>query len=192
MVVDLGGVAAAYRPERRLAQLVAETGLIAERITAALFDSGLDHRAERGDFTPDEAVGRVLGALDGKLDVGSLVAAWSRCFEPDESVLQVIAGRRERTGLFTNNGPIVDLCLAGPLAGLAAPFDHLICSWHLEVCKPDRAAFERAAEHLDADPGELLLLDDSLANVEAARSTGWHAALITDAADVDRALSSLP
>lgn len=70
---------------------------------------------------------------------------------------------------------MLDLCLAGPLASLAAPFDAILCSWHIGATKPSDVAFDRAAARLDATPEQLLLIDDSAANVEAARSVGWRA-----------------
>jgi putative hydrolase of the HAD superfamily len=43
------------------------------------------------------------------------------------------------------------------------------------VAKPDPAFFHRAADHIGAEPGEILLIDDSAKNVEAARSAGMSA-----------------
>jgi putative hydrolase of the HAD superfamily len=45
----------------------------------------------------------------------------------------------------------------------------------LGVSKPDPVFFRRIAERVQRAPDDLLLIDDSLANVEAARTVGWSA-----------------
>lgn len=188
LVIDLGGVAALFQPERRLAALAAASRLPAEAIRERLFDSGLDNDAEVGRYTSDELVGATRAALDETVDPEQLIDAWSTAFEPAAHVLRLIAERPERKVLFTNNGPLVELCLRAPLHVISDHFDDVICSWHIAVKKPEPEAFARAARILQSSPEELLLLDDSDANVNAARSVGWNAALVTTPADVRRAL----
>lgn len=65
--------------------------------------------------------------------------------------------------------------------------DGAFWSYELGVAKPDPAFFSTVVERLGLEPGEVLLVDDSLRNVEAARSVGlaavhWH---------VDEGLSTL-
>lgn len=78
LVVDLGGVAARYRPERRLQALTQKTGLDAATIAAELFESGLDSQAELGHFAPDQLMDEILDRLGHTLQSDELVAAWSR------------------------------------------------------------------------------------------------------------------
>lgn len=61
--------------------------------------------------------------------------------------------------------------------GYAELFDHCFYSCDLGVAKPDPALFARVGERLAADPEQLLLVDDSRANVEAARDAGLQAEL---------------
>lgn len=169
LVVDLGGVAAHYHPERRLRAMSEATGLDAATITAELFESGLDRRAELGHYSPDELMDEVLDRLGFTIQPDELVVAWSRCFEPAAAILETLAQQSVPRALFTNNGPMVDLCLQGPLSSLARQFDTIICSWHLGAVKPTRAAFDLAADRLSQPASDLLLLDDCLDNVTAAR-----------------------
>jgi FMN phosphatase YigB (HAD superfamily) len=55
-----------------------------------------------------------------------------------------------------------------------ARFDHLFFSHRLRHRKPDPAAFTAVASHLGASSEEILFIDDSPANVAAAREAGWH------------------
>lgn len=74
--------------------------------------------------------------------------------------------------------------------GLRGRFDGLIHSAALGARKPDRAFFEHATSRLPvAAPGEVLFLDDSPANVEAARSFGWQAHRHDGPEDLRRAIA---
>jgi putative hydrolase of the HAD superfamily len=188
VVVDLGGVAARFRPERRLDALAALSGLSPAVLQQRLFDSGLDRQAELGMYTADEGLAAVQDALEHRAEVTALIDAWASAFELDAGVLECVASLRVPSALFTNNGPVLDACLAGPLRALVATFDPIICSWHLRARKPDHAAFERAAERLALPPDQLLLLDDSDVNVQAARQCGWQAECVTGAGEMRAAI----
>ena len=189
VVVDLGGVAASFRPVRRLAALSVATGRSERFIQHALFASGLDRRAELGMIGPDEIISEVSAALRTHIDPHTLTSAWATAFEPDLEVLNIVRTVTARTVLFTNNGPMINRCLSGPLDVISSSFDVIICSWELKAVKPDEAAFESAALRLDAAPHQLLLLDDDSTNVESAQRCGWNAQRVSSAADVSEALA---
>jgi glucose-1-phosphatase len=190
LVVDLGGVAADFRPERRLVALAQATGLPADVIDERLFRSGLDHDAELGRHTVDSIAIEVIEHLDNRLDRDQLIECWSGAFEPNIELLRTLACVGTRRALFTNNGPLLDLCLAGPLTSVAEAFGFTICSWHIGATKPDPLAFARAADRLATPAERLLLIDDSPANVEAARTAGWHAILHQSVAETTATLAS--
>jgi glucose-1-phosphatase len=146
VVVDLGGVAARFRPERRMRALASLSGLPERTIQERLFDSGFDDRAESGEYSREQVVEGVQTALGRKVPLAPLIDAWALAFEPDREVLAQLAVLPVRRALFTNNGPLLDECLAGPLMSLAAAFDEVICSWRVRARKPAREAFERVAE----------------------------------------------
>jgi HAD superfamily hydrolase (TIGR01509 family) len=157
-----------------------------------LFQSGFDDRAEVGDYSPAEVLEFVSGALAQCASARALIDAWAQAFEPEDQVLAHIAELPVRRVLFTNNGPMLDACLAGPLRDLAAVFGEVICSWHLRARKPDQVAFERAAERLRLDPDRLLLLDDSIDNVMTAQRCGWAAEQVSGLTQLVTATSRYP
>ncbi len=69
--------------------------------------------------------------------------------------------------------------------GLQHLFDRLFFSWHLGVQKPDPAYFAGIEEALARDGGDLLFVDDLVANVEAAKSCGWNAVHFVDVHSLD-------
>jgi len=50
------------------------------------------------------------------------------------------------------------------------------------VIKPEARIYEIALARVGLEPADLLFVDDSLANVEAARALGFHAHHFTDPA----------
>ncbi len=118
-----------------------------------------------------------------------LIDAWALAFEPDPDILAQAASLSVQRALFTNNGPMLDACLSRPLQAVKAAFDTVICSWYIGARKPDASAFQHAAQHLGMPPSSLLLLDDSVANIEAAIRQGWHGEQVRNGNDVRAALA---
>lgn len=54
-------------------------------------------------------------------------------------------------------------------------FDGVVASFQERMCKPDPEIFKRVAQRYALKPEETLMLDDSEANVAAARSVGLNA-----------------
>jgi HAD superfamily hydrolase (TIGR01509 family) len=179
-VFDLGGVVARFQPELRLHRLAQVTQLTEHDVSVGLFDSGLDHRAELGAFGADEIVDVLLDALDHRLTPTGLVNAWALAFEPDALVLEFMRTLPGRVFILTNNGPMLNHCLDGPLKVVASGVIDVICSWQLQCRKPDRMAFRRAARVIGAEPSRLALFDDDMRNVESARECGWGAVLVDE------------
>ena len=192
IVADLGGVVARFCPKRRLQELSALSGVPEARIEESLFSSGFERRAETGEYRFDEVVDAVREALDGRVDEAAIIEAWAKAFEIDAEVLEYLAALPLRRALFTNNGPMLDACLAGALRSLTETFGEVVCSWQIRARKPDAVAFERAAERLGCRPHGLLLLDDSAENVAAAIGAGWDAECVTGLDAVRAAIERRP
>ena len=79
LVLDLGGVAAAFRPDARLAALAQACDLPPAEIHRHLFASGLDSAAELGHIAPDDIVTKIVGALDGRLTNDQLIERMGDC-----------------------------------------------------------------------------------------------------------------
>jgi len=76
--------------------------------------------------------------------------------------------------------------------GLANHFDDILYSAGLGAAKPDAAFFERAFAELPVTaPDEIIFLDDSLKNVEAAAAQGWRARHFKSADDLRDALAEV-
>ena len=93
-------------------------------------------------------------------------------------------------------------CVLYYLSNMPAPYaDHLqarhdfvawfrdgVFSARVGANKPEAAIYELAAARFDAEPAELVFMDDHLPNVQAARALGWNALLFSDAAQAEAEL----
>jgi putative hydrolase of the HAD superfamily len=66
-------------------------------------------------------------------------------------------------------------------------FDNGVISGRVGMVRPRPEIFAMAAQRFGALPGDLVFLDDRLANVLAARAAGWNALQFTGAAEAERA-----
>ncbi|GAA1736294.1 HAD-IA family hydrolase [Isoptericola hypogeus] len=74
---------------------------------------------------------------------------------------------------------------AAPATGL---MDAVVVSGRVGLAKPDPAIFAHLVAEHDVDPGRAVFVDDSPANVAAARDLGFHAVRFTGTAALRRAL----
>ena len=105
LVVDLGGVAAQYRPERRLNALEQATGIPQDVIHERLFVSGLDRDAELGRHTIASITTALVERLEHRISIPTLIDAWALAFEPNVELLDGIARSTESEHSSPTTGP---------------------------------------------------------------------------------------
>lgn len=173
---DLGDVVCRFLPQRRLDAFVAATGLEAETIHQALWESGFSNDCDDGRYTEAEMVAQIGQRLGVSLAPPELRRLWATAFEPDARVLDLAASVRRvyRTGLLTNNPPLLKTALTERLPAVAQGFDPIIFSYEHRARKPSAALFESVRQQLGAAAHDLLLIDDSLGNVQGASAAGWQ------------------
>lgn len=147
-----------------------------------------------GQVTDEEWRAQV--ALDLRERCGSL-----------ERAQELVAGWRARNGLV--NSEVVSLLIKARRhvtvvalsnsttyleeqlqdLGVIDAFDAIVNTAREGVCKPDLRIYQIAARRAGADPARCLFVDDSPANVEAARAAGMRAVHFREYADLENALS---
>lgn len=191
VVFDFGGVVCRFDPATRLHAFERVTGLSGAEIHAAIWESGLEEKAERGEIDPLTLRSLLLAALGGTIDADTLRAAWSLAFDPDDSVLALIDRLAWPAVLFTNNGPMVEECLDNELFRVRGRFANVFLSWQIGVTKPEPGAFDAVTKELEIEASRLFFVDDSPENVATARSLGWPAEVFTDAVTLARQLEAV-
>ena len=75
--------------------------------------------------------------------------------------------------------------------GFLGWFEGIVISGVVGVNKPDRRIFDHLTEQFGIEPAAALFIDDSSANVEAAKALGYRAIRFTDATALRRELVRL-
>lgn len=107
--------------------------------------------------------------------------------ELPESRLQKIRNLRDKgykVYVLSNTNPImynhwIDAAFRSEGKSINDYFDGIVASFQERICKPDPLIFQRVTERFGLIPQETLMLDDSEANVNSARSVGLEAIKIT-------------
>jgi putative hydrolase of the HAD superfamily len=135
---------------------------------------------------------QVWPKLKCEASVEAFVDYWFSCHSAmDSEVLSLVAELRsgDTQSFLATNQEHHRARYVWKTLGLSEHFDGMIYSAALGAQKPDPAFFTKALGKLPAkEPREILFLDDSLPNVEAAVAAGWNAVHFREANDLRRAM----
>ncbi len=76
------------------------------------------------------------------------------------------------------------------LSPVFARFRDIVVSSDEGLAKPDRRIFDIASERAGLSPGDMLFIDDSRANIDAAQALGFHVHLFEDPAALRPAMEA--
>ncbi|GAA3738512.1 putative hydrolase of the HAD superfamily [Spinactinospora alkalitolerans] len=106
-----------------------------------------------------------------------------------ELVDALAASRGHRIAMLSNLPR--DLASALRESPLADRFDPMLFSCDLGLVKPDAASFGAALARMDADPGDVVFIDDRVENTDAAEELGIRSIAFTDDQTLRRDLHAL-
>ncbi|WP_425480856.1 HAD family hydrolase [Montanilutibacter psychrotolerans] len=185
VLFDFDGVLVRYSHERRVEHLADATGCSPLRVVEALFDSGLETEYDCGQVDTAQYLARLGRDLESPVDEATWIASRVAGYHVEAGVADrvLVASRRARVGVLTNNGALLPEAARRVLPALFPMLEGaVLCSGALGVRKPEPEIFRRALAHFGAIAQETLFVDDSPRNVEGARSAGLHAEHTPDAA----------
>lgn len=194
LMMDVDGVLVSGRPtdgRHLFAELEADLGLSPDRLRETFFTPFWE-AIVTGREGLTERLAPVLAEIAPKVSCERLIAYW---FENDSRVDQAVLSavkryRESGTPVFlATNQEHLRADYLMQRVGLAAHVDGIIYSAALGHRKPSAEFFERAAAIAHATPGDIVLVDDTLANVEAARRSGRSAVYWTGDSTLDDELS---
>lgn len=180
VLVDVDGVLVTGRPEDGLHwshDLERDLGippeLLQRRFFARYWTDIVTGRAELR-----ERLAPVLAEIAPAVSSEALLEYWfARDARLEETLLQDIATLR-RDGLIAalaSNQEHLRARYLSERLGLAAHVDHFYYSAAIGARKPDSAFYRHIEQSLGEPPETLLLIDDTVENVRAARQAGWRA-----------------
>jgi putative hydrolase of the HAD superfamily len=194
LMMDVDGVLVSGRPSdgRHLfAELEADLGLSPDRLRQTFFTPFWE-AIVTGREGLTERLAPVLAEIAPRVSAERLIAYWfENDSRVDQAVLSTVKRYRDRglpVFLATNQEHLRADYLMRQV-GLGAYVDGIIYSAALGHRKPSAEFFERAAAIAAAAPEDIVLVDDTLANVEAARQAGWSAVHWTGDGRLDEALA---
>ena len=167
-----------------LAEIERRHGLAPKTVLGALLDPTRLEAATTGRMS-DEAWR--LAAAEALGPAGADFLAWEGLTGyVDEAIMGLVRRLRVPVGLLTN----ATSRLGGDLRrlGLEGAFDILVNTSEIGFAKPDARAFAHAARVLGFLPSEILFVDDTAQNVEAATALGFPAHRFTAVDDLKRFL----
>ncbi len=176
IVFDFGGVLVRTEDPAGRRQWEARLGLGQGELDHLVFHSDVALRATVGDATDAAVWEHVAATL--KL-AAEQMAAFQADFwagdKLDQDLVALIASLRPgyQTAILSNywsNGRE----LIARTYGLEQAVDVIIISSEERLAKPDPRLYQRVAERLGVQPGEIVLVDDFIANVEGAQAAGWQ------------------
>lgn len=158
--------------QRAFAKLANETGVRSDLVESAFWHYNDD--VCRGVLSMNDFNAKLASRLD--LESVSWQEHYLDAIEPVEAMQELLKWTAERykVGLLTNTMPgfISAMRRLGKLPDIN--YDAIIDSSAVGAIKPEPKIYEIAQEQAGCPPEEILLIDDSRANLMAAERLGWH------------------
>jgi FMN phosphatase YigB (HAD superfamily) len=177
VLFDLGGVLLPFDRERRVAAIVEQLGVDADDVRE-LFEGPLPHRMDLGDADEVDFAAAFADLSNRPITPATARDLLMSVFEPPNEELWRLAADLRGTALvggFSDNPAFVASIFPD-----GAFLEPMIFSAEIGAAKPTDAAFAAAEARLGFGGEGVLFIDDTPANVAAARRRGWDAILFTD------------
>jgi len=176
IIFDLGNVVAFFDHHRALEKLRPFTPLTPEEMFASVYAGELEDRIERGQLTPAVFLKDVHRRWQLRCDVAFLEHAVGEIFWANPEVCDLVPRLRGRYRLLlgSNTNAVHARRFLKQFAGVLGNFDHLVLSHEIGTRKPDADFFHTCQRLANAKASECVFIDDLSANIDGARSIGFH------------------
>ena len=181
VVFDIGKVLTGFEWDDYVRSLFDEE--TAEKVTHAMFGSHYWHELDRAVLNEEEILELFYSnEPEYKAEIDEAFARVGECVSKRDWVVPLIESIKERgyKVLFLSNMSehVID---SNPEAfAFTEHMDGGIYSCHVHSIKPDAEIYEKLFERYDLLPWECLFIDDTMANVTAAKSLGMKAIQYVD------------
>lgn len=192
VLFDLGGVIVRTEYQAPREHLAERLNMTYEDLGKLVFESETARLASLGKITTEAHWAAVAGRLSQPAAEGSRMREEFFAGDVlDRGLVDFIRSLRARvkTGLLSNAWPDMRDYLA--LNHLDDAFDVVIISAEVGLMKPERGIYDLALEQLKLEPSQTAFVDDTRANVEAARTLGMKGILFLNPAQMQAEVMSL-
>jgi putative hydrolase of the HAD superfamily len=192
-LIDLGNTVLKIAYERVLQKICAESAVGRDELVDLLEDAGGYRDMERGAVTFWEFYEFICDQAGYRGSIRDFHLVWSDFFDgPMPGIEEVLERIREcyRVAFLSNSNEVHAELIPRQFSGLFEKSDRFIYSYRFRVAKPDPDIFRRALEVIGALPQHVVLIDDLIENVIAARGVGLRAFQFHDSRSLLRELES--
>lgn len=178
---DLGGVIVRTEYQAPREHLAERLNMTYEDLSKAVFESETARLATIGKLSTEQHWAAVIARLGRPAsEVKAIREEFFAGDVIDRALLESIRAMKTvcKTGLISNGW--VDLRAYIAESQFEDAFDALVISAEVGLMKPAAEIYRLAAERLRVLPGQAAFVDDSPANVEAARALGMRGVLFRD------------
>ncbi len=193
VVFDVGGVLLRTEDRAPRTELEQRLGLAPGTIEAEIINGERGHAAQRGEGTLAElwawagqryglstnATAQMQRDYWGGDRLHAALIDYVRTLRPRYQTAIISNAFDDLTALLTETHAIADA------------FDVIVGSAYEGMMKPDAEIYERTLSRLGRAPAEAVFIDDSMANIEGARTVGMHAIHYMPDVDVPAELAKL-
>ncbi|HWR12532.1 MAG TPA: HAD family phosphatase [Rectinemataceae bacterium] len=192
VIFDCGRVIT-YDQKKNIAdQMAAIIGAPAEEFPAAYATDRGEY--DRGTMNALVYWNKVASRFGSKVDESALPElirldqdSWFNINPETVDIIMRLKERGRRLLILSNMNEEGKECMLGRARSSGgkdwiAPFDEILLSCDLKLMKPEPEIYRACLKLADASPEECVFIDDTVANVEAARALGMHAIHFTGSA----------
>ncbi len=174
ILFDLGGVVVRWVGIQALSDL---TGLSTLQVSERFKHSEIGNRFERGHCSNEDFIAEFRSLFDLTGSDAELIKLWNGWVQdPYDGIIETIKNlkTRYRVACLSNTNDLHWEHLKAYL-DLDALFDRPYASHKIHRAKPDPDCFEFVIRELNVKPEEIIFLDDSQTNIDAALNIGMQA-----------------
>ncbi len=194
LLFDLGGVVIDIDVERMLRHWLPYSRLSLDEMKQRLKIDLPFEQYERGELSTSDYMGHLSEVFVLDADWETVATGWNALLvEQIDHALDLVASARRHLPChaFSNTSASHHKEWGRRFPRVIDSFQQLFLSFEMGMRKPDPAAFLRVAEQIGVEPASILFFDDTLENVEGARSAGLCAVHVRSTFDVERALAGI-
>jgi len=161
--------------------LEADLGISLEGFQKHMFGPDRIRQIVRGQLDLREELAGFLAATGSAQSADAVMDYWfEKDMHLDAQVLGWLRAAKARCVLATNNEAHRTRYIAETM-GLGAEVEHIFASGPMGVAKPDDGFFEMIEAWSGEPRAQILLIDDTAKNIDAAAARGWQGFHFTDA-----------
>lgn len=176
LILDVNDVIYRYDTSRRVDLLAELTNTSPDAVRLALFESGVEHRADSGELGPEEYLDAVSDRLGRRVDRSTWTRTLAGATTPMSEAIELVrrVRRRVTTVGLSNNGLLVKEQAPEIYPVLGQLDIELYVSAEFGGQKPDADVYLGVCEALAAAPDRTAFVDDDRSNADGATAAGLH------------------